>query len=45
MILQRLKNMFSRPECEHNWKPEGPTTNAGGVLMNWDGPIYDYCTK
>ena len=45
MILERLKHMFSRTECKHDWEMEGPTTNVGGALMIWDGPIYDYCKK
>ena len=48
MILERLKKLWGKlekKECEHDWKMESPSTDFGGALQIWDGPVYDYCTK
>ena len=33
------------PKCDHDWHMEPPTMSVGGVFQEWDGPIYDYCSK
>ena len=45
MILERLKKLWRKPPCEHDWVMEKPSTDVGGSLQIWDGPFYDYCTK